>query len=68
MCFFNHVDRSLSLAVCWQVDIYEARPFIGGKVGSFQDRNGNHVEMGLHVFFGCYNNLFRLMNKVRSDT
>ncbi|GJP47276.1 hypothetical protein CLOM_g6497 [Closterium sp. NIES-68] len=46
-----------------EVDIYEARPFIGGKVASFQDKDGNHIEMGLHVFFGCYNNLFRLMNK-----
>ena len=46
-----------------QVDIYEARPFIGGKVASFQDKDGNHIELGLHVFFGCYNNLFRLMNK-----
>jgi len=47
-----------------QVDIYESRPFIGGKVGSFVDKRGNHIEMGLHVFFGCYNNLFRLMKKV----
>lgn len=47
-----------------QVDIYESRPFIGGKVASFQDKDGNHIEMGLHVFFGCYNNLFRLMEKV----
>eukprot|EP00270_Netrium_digitus_P011423 TRINITY_DN3631_c1_g1_i2.p1 TRINITY_DN3631_c1_g1~~TRINITY_DN3631_c1_g1_i2.p1 ORF type:complete len:639 (-),score=183.87 TRINITY_DN3631_c1_g1_i2:137-2053(-) len=47
-----------------EVDIYEGRPFIGGKVGSFKDPKGNHVEMGLHVFFGCYNNLFRLMRKV----
>lgn len=46
-----------------EVDIYEARPFIGGKVASFKDRAGNHIELGLHVFFGCYNNLFRLMNK-----
>ncbi|KAK8591302.1 hypothetical protein V6N13_031350 [Hibiscus sabdariffa] len=46
-----------------EVDIYESRPFIGGKVGSFVDRRGNHIEMGLHVFFGCYNNLFRLMKK-----
>ena len=49
-----------------QVDIYESRSFIGGKVGSFVDRRGNHIEMGLHVFFGCYNNLFRLMKKVKS--
>jgi len=47
-----------------QVDIYESRSFIGGKVGSFVDKDGNHIEMGLHVFFGCYNNLFRLMRKV----
>ncbi|KNA13549.1 hypothetical protein SOVF_115640 [Spinacia oleracea] len=50
-----------------EVDIYESRPFIGGKVGSFVDRKGNHVEMGLHVFFGCYNNLFRLMKKVGAE-
>ncbi len=89
------------------MDIYEARPFIGGKVASYVDKNGNHIEvrawrgrpataqqqqqqgltrihatacagnlgdrplhthdhaaqMGLHVFFGCYHNLFRLMAK-----
>lgn len=50
-----------------EVDIYESRPFIGGKVASYVDKNGNHVEMGLHVFFGCYNNLFRLMKKVGAD-
>jgi zeta-carotene desaturase len=47
----------------YDVDIYEQRPFIGGKVASYKDRSGNHVEMGLHVFFGCYHNLFRLMRK-----
>lgn len=28
-----------------------------------QDKDGNDIEMGLHVFFGCYHNLFRLMAK-----
>ncbi len=32
----------------YEVDIYESRPFIGGKVASWQ-KDGNHVEMGLHV-------------------
>lgn len=50
-----------------EVDIYDSRSFIGGKVGSFVDKDGNHIEMGLHVFFGCYNNLFRLMMKVGAD-
>ncbi|PWA61698.1 zeta-carotene desaturase [Artemisia annua] len=50
-----------------EVDIYESRTFIGGKVGSFVDKGGNHIEMGLHVFFGCYNNLFRLLKKVGAE-
>ncbi|KAJ3679133.1 hypothetical protein LUZ60_017144 [Juncus effusus] len=50
-----------------EVDIYESRQFIGGKVGSFVDKKGNHIEMGLHVFFGCYSNLFRLMKKVGAE-
>ncbi len=47
-----------------EVEIFEARPFVGGKVGSWVDNDGNHIEMGLHVFFGCYYNLFALMEKV----
>jgi len=46
------------------VDLYEANPFIGGKVGSWEDSEGNHIEMGLHVFFFNYANLFSLMRKV----
>ncbi|MDJ1172421.1 9,9'-di-cis-zeta-carotene desaturase [Roseofilum sp. BLCC_M154] len=47
-----------------QVEIFESRAFVGGKVGSWVDADGNHIEMGLHVFFGCYYNLFELMRKV----
>ena len=47
-----------------EVEIFESRPFVGGKVGSWVDKDGNHLEMGLHVFFGCYYNLFNLMKKV----
>lgn len=47
-----------------EVDLYEARPFMGGKVGSWVDQKGNHIEMGLHVFFFNYANLFALMRKV----
>ncbi len=47
-----------------EVEIFESRPFVGGKVGSWVDPDGNHIEMGLHVFFGCYYNLFALMEKV----
>ncbi len=47
-----------------EVHIFESRPFVGGKVGSWIDGDGNHIEMGLHVFFGCYYQLFDLMDKV----
>jgi zeta-carotene desaturase len=47
-----------------EVQIFESRPFVGGKVGSWVDADGNHIEMGLHVFFGCYYQLFDLMRKV----
>jgi zeta-carotene desaturase len=49
-----------------EVDVYDARPFAGGKVGSWVDGDGNHIEMGLHVFFGCYYNVFDVMAKVGS--
>lgn len=38
----------------YEVDIYESRPFIGGKVASYKDKDGNDIEMGLHVFFGAH--------------
>ncbi|MDJ0736177.1 MAG: 9,9'-di-cis-zeta-carotene desaturase [Nostocaceae cyanobacterium] len=47
-----------------EVQIFESRPFVGGKVSSWVDNEGNHIEMGLHVFFGCYYQLFELMKKV----
>lgn len=46
-----------------EVEMFEIRPFVGGKVSSWQDKDGNHIEMGLHVFFGCYYNLFGIMKR-----
>ena len=49
-----------------EVEIFELRPFVGGKVSSWLDKDGNHIEMGLHVFFGCYYNLFGIMMRTGS--
>lgn len=46
-----------------EVELFEIRPFVGGKVSSWKDKDGNHIEMGLHVFFGCYYNLFGIMKR-----
>lgn len=45
------------------VEMFELRPYVGGKVSSWKDKDGNHIEMGLHVFFGCYYNLFGIMKR-----
>ncbi|MEN9218107.1 MAG: 9,9'-di-cis-zeta-carotene desaturase [Gloeomargarita sp. DG_2_bins_126] len=47
-----------------QVTLYEGRRFVGGKAGSWRDEQGNHIEMGLHVFFNNYYRLFALLRKV----
>lgn len=49
-----------------EVEMFELRPFVGGKVSSWMDKDGNHIEMGLHVFFGCYYNLFGIMERTGS--
>jgi len=49
-----------------EVEIFELRPFVGGKGSSWLDKEGNHIEMGLHVFFGCYYNLFGIMRRTGS--
>merc|ERR1719316_1441106 len=49
-----------------EVEMFELRPFVGGKVSSWLDKDGNHIEMGLHVFFGCYYNLFGIMRRTGS--
>jgi zeta-carotene desaturase len=49
-----------------KVEMFELRPFVGGKVSSWKDKQGNHIEMGLHVFFGCYYNLFGIMKRTGS--
>jgi len=48
------------------VEMFEVRPYVGGKVSSWLDKDGNHIEMGLHVFFGCYYNLFGIMKRTGS--
>ncbi len=47
-----------------EVEMFESRAFVGGKVGSWVDADGNHIEMGLHVFFNNYANLFALMQRI----
>ncbi len=56
----------LAQAGC-DVELFESRAMCGGKVSSWKDRDGDWIESGLHVFFGCYEELFKLMKLVGAD-
>ena len=37
--------------------VLEGRDVLGGKVSAWQDKDGDWIETGLHIFFGAYPNL-----------
>jgi 15-cis-phytoene desaturase len=51
----------------YSVLVLEKRAVAGGKVSSWQDADGHWVESGLHVFFGAYRNLLRLLRETGLD-
>jgi len=48
----------------FDVCVYEAEPYLGGKGASTRGENGRIEEHGLHVWLGYYENAFRLMRDV----
>lgn len=44
--------------------IYEARDVLGGKVSAWQDKDGDWIETGLHIFFGAYPNMMNLFSEL----
>lgn len=48
----------------YDVELLEGRDILGGKVSSWRDSEGDWIESGLHVFFGAYNEVFKLMREL----
>jgi len=44
--------------------VYEARDVLGGKVSAWQDKDGDWIETGLHIFFGAYPNMMNLLKEL----
>jgi 15-cis-phytoene desaturase len=40
--------------------VLEGRDVLGGKVSAWQDKDGDWIETGLHIFFGAYPNMMNL--------
>lgn len=47
--------------------VYEARDILGGKVSAWQDKDGDWIETGLHIFFGAYPNMMNLLNELNIE-
>ena len=44
--------------------VLEAREMLGGKVSAWQDKDGDWIETGLHIFFGAYPNMMSLFKEL----
>ncbi len=49
----------------YEVELYEKRDLLGGKWSAWQDKSGDWIETGLHVFFGAYEEIFTLMKELK---
>jgi uncharacterized protein with NAD-binding domain and iron-sulfur cluster len=58
------LTRTDELQKLHDVTIYQLGWRAGGKLASGRDRGGRNIEHGLHIWFGFYENAFRLMNEV----
>lgn len=47
-----------------EATVYEARNVLGGKVSAWQDKDGDWIETGLHIFFGAYPNMMNLFDEL----
>lgn len=58
------LTRTRKLRAQHSVTIYQLGWRAGGKCASGRDGQGRNIEHGLHIWFGFYENAFRLMRKV----
>ncbi|ANT64470.1 FAD-dependent oxidoreductase [Prosthecochloris sp. CIB 2401] len=48
----------------YEVELYEKRKVLGGKVSVWKDQDGDSVESGLHIVFGGYEQLQAYLDRV----
>lgn len=58
-----HLSRSADLRNRFDVTVYQMGWRLGGKIASGRDADGRSIEHGLHVWFGCYDNTFRMLQE-----
>jgi uncharacterized protein with NAD-binding domain and iron-sulfur cluster len=58
------LSRTPALQARFDVTVYQMGWRLGGKIASGRDATGRNLEHGLHVWFGCYENSFRMLQEV----
>ena len=61
------LTRTKELSARHSVTIYQMGWRLGGKCASGRDDHGRIIEHGLHVWFGCYDNAFRLLKDIYDE-
>ncbi|MCS7012174.1 MAG: FAD-dependent oxidoreductase [Chloroherpetonaceae bacterium] len=51
----------------YEVELYEKRAVLGGKVSVWKDQDGDTIESGLHVLFGGYKELQSVLKKIGAE-
>jgi uncharacterized protein with NAD-binding domain and iron-sulfur cluster len=57
----HELSKTQALRDRYDVTVYQMGWRLGGKIASGRDSTGRNLEHGLHVWFGCYENAFRLL-------
>lgn len=58
------LTRTPALQAQHDVTLYQMGWRLGGKAASGRDKIGRNLEHGLHVWFGCYENTFQMVQEV----
>jgi uncharacterized protein with NAD-binding domain and iron-sulfur cluster len=59
-----NLSKSEDLRNEYEVTIYQLGWRLGGKAASARMPDGRNLEHGLHVWFGCYENLFQMLQEI----
>lgn len=59
-----HLSRTPELRERFDVTVHQMGWKLGGKISSGRDEQGRNLEHGLHIWFGCYENTFQLLQEV----
>jgi uncharacterized protein with NAD-binding domain and iron-sulfur cluster len=63
----HELTKTPELRAQHEVTVYQMGWRLGGKAASGRDAQGRNLEHGLHVWFGCYENVFRLVKDIYQE-